>query len=54
MRVLHPIILNIGAVFNFISAGSKEAMLLPQHSKVMSYSENMSTINISIGSFALG
>lgn len=42
------------ATLHFISAGSKEVALLTQHSRIMSYSESMSTISRNVGSFALG
>ena len=45
--------MNIGADFNFISSGSKEAILLLKHSIIMSYSKNIFTVNINIGSLSL-
>ena len=37
IKAFYPIFLNLGDIFNLISAGNKEDALLPQHSKVMSY-----------------
>lgn len=52
-KIQHPIVPE-NTIFDFISAGSKEATLLPQHSRIMSYSESIFTISINVGSFALG
>ena len=46
-------LLNIGAIFTFISPGSKEITLLPQNSKSMSYSRRLSAISKNIGSLPL-
>ena len=43
-----------GAIFNLISTGRREAMLLPQQPQIMVYSESIPTININMGSFVLG
>ena len=51
--VLHSINPEYRAILNFISTGLKEVTLLPQHSKIMGYSESISTVSINIGSFDL-
>ena len=40
-------LMNVKGVLNFISAGSKEVTLLPQHSKIMSRYQSTPTIGIS-------
>ena len=43
----------MGTIINFIFTGRKEATLLSQHSKIMSYTESMSTISITLAVLSL-
>ena len=46
-----PKFLSTGAIFNFTSPENKKALLLPQHSKIMSYSKSIPATSINTGSF---
>ena len=45
--------MNKKAVFNLISPGSKEAMLFPSHSKIVSHAKDKATVSVNVVHFAL-